>query len=162
MTILTPPSVACCLARIKLRGSTPPVTLKAAVVAGANIWRVDFVPSFPRAVSVEQAREAISGAISMSVAFSRTLISPMFPLQKAAVLSLLRRTATWQRRPRVNGAARGVAAQCAVWKALSASTALPARAIITTMSIQMAIFDNGQGGSGQALRLVTARKQTAG
>ncbi len=104
------------------------------------------MPSSPRAVSVEQAREVISGAPLQYVGvFKNADIADV--CQKAAVLSLSAvQLHGSEDRAYVNALREALPRNVQIWKALSVSNALPAR---DYHHVDKYIFDNGQGGSGQ-------------
>ncbi len=117
----------------KVCGLTRARDAKAACDAGAIYGGLIFVPSSPRAVSVEQAREVISGAPLQYVGvFKNADIADV--CQKAAVLSLSAvQLHGSEDRAYVNALREALPKQVQIWKALSVSDALP-HAIIT-MSI---------------------------
>lgn len=130
----------------KVCGLTRARDAKAACDAGAIYGGLIFVPSSPRAVSVEQAREVISGAPLQYVGvFKNADIADV--CQKAAVLSLSAvQLHGSEDRAYVNALREALPKQVQIWKALSVSDALPAR---DYHHVDKYIFDNGQGGSGQ-------------
>ncbi len=130
----------------KVCGLTCARDAKAACDAGAIYGGLIFVPSSPRAVSIEQAREVISGAPLQYVGvFQNADIADV--CQKAAVLSLSAvQLHGSEDRAYVNALREALPRNVQIWKALSVSDALPAR---DYHHVDKYIFDNGQGGSGQ-------------
>lgn len=130
----------------KVCGLTRAQDAKAACDAGAIYGGLIFVPSSPRAVSVEQAREVISGAPLQYVGvFKNADIADV--CQKAAVLSLSAvQLHGSEDQAYVNALREALPRNVQIWKALSVSNALPAR---DYHHVDKYIFDNGQGGSGQ-------------
>ncbi|PUL68696.1 bifunctional indole-3-glycerol phosphate synthase/phosphoribosylanthranilate isomerase [Salmonella enterica subsp. enterica serovar Dublin] len=130
----------------KVCGLTRAQDAKAACDAGAIYGGLIFVPSSPRAVSVEQAREVISGAPLQYVGvFQNADIADV--CQKAAVLSLSAvQLHGSEDQAYVNALREALPRNVQIWKALSVSNALPAR---DYHHVDKYIFDNGQGGSGQ-------------
>ncbi|MDI5010977.1 bifunctional indole-3-glycerol-phosphate synthase TrpC/phosphoribosylanthranilate isomerase TrpF, partial [Salmonella enterica subsp. enterica serovar Kentucky] len=130
----------------KVCGLTRAQDAKAACDAGAIYGGLIFVPSSPRAVSIEQAREVISGAPLQYVGvFQNADIADV--CQKAAVLSLSAvQLHGSEDQAYVNALREALPRNVQIWKALSVSDALPAR---DYHHVDKYIFDNGQGGSGQ-------------
>ncbi|EHD2205800.1 bifunctional indole-3-glycerol-phosphate synthase TrpC/phosphoribosylanthranilate isomerase TrpF [Salmonella enterica] len=130
----------------KVCGLTRAQDAKAACDAGAIYGGLIFVPSSPRAVSVEQAREVISAAPLQYVGvFQNADIADV--CQKAAVLSLSAvQLHGSEDQAYVNALREALPKQVQIWKALSVNDALPAR---DYHHVDKYIFDNGQGGSGQ-------------
>lgn len=130
----------------KVCGLTRAQDAKAACDAGAIYGGLIFVPSSPRAVSVEQAREVISGAPLQYVGvFQDADIADV--CQKAAVLPLSAvQLHGSEDQAYVNALREALPRNVQIWKALSVSDALPAR---DYHHVDKYIFDNGQGGSGQ-------------
>ncbi|ELO73349.1 bifunctional indole-3-glycerol phosphate synthase/phosphoribosylanthranilate isomerase, partial [Salmonella enterica subsp. enterica serovar Enteritidis str. SARB17] len=130
----------------KVCGLTRAQDAKAACDAGAIYGGLIFVPSSPRAVSVEQAREVISGAPLQYVGvFQNADIADV--CQKAAVLALSAvQLHGSEDQAYVNALREALPRNVQIWKALSVSDALPAR---DYPHVDKYIFDNGQGGSGQ-------------
>ncbi|EBF1706476.1 phosphoribosylanthranilate isomerase [Salmonella enterica] len=97
-------------------------------------------------MSVEQAREVISGAPLQYVGvFQNADIADV--CQKAAVLSLSAvQLHGSEDQAYVNALREALPKQVQIWKALSVSDALPAR---DYHHVDKYVFDNGQGGSGQ-------------
>ncbi len=97
-------------------------------------------------MSVEQAREVISGAPLQYVGvFKNADIADV--CQKAAVLSLSAvQLHGSEDQAYVNALREALPRNVQIWKALSVSNALPAR---DYHHVDKYIFDNGQGGSGQ-------------
>ncbi|EHP3045366.1 bifunctional indole-3-glycerol-phosphate synthase TrpC/phosphoribosylanthranilate isomerase TrpF [Salmonella enterica] len=130
----------------KVCGLTRAQDAKAACDAGAIYGGLIFVPSSPRAVSVEQAREVISAAPLQYVGvFQDADIADV--CQKAAVLPLSAvQLHGSEDQAYVNALREALPRNVQIWKALSVSDALPAR---DYHHVDKYIFDNGQGGSGQ-------------
>lgn len=130
----------------KVCGLTRPQDAKAAYDAGAIYGGLIFVPSSPRAVSTEQARDVMAAAPLRYVAVFRDAdIAEV--CEKATTLSL---TAVQlhghEDQAYVNALRAALPEQVQIWKALSVGDTLPAR---DYQQVDKYLLDNGQGGTGQ-------------
>lgn len=130
----------------KVCGLTRAQDAKAACDAGAIYGGLIFVPSSPRAVSVEQAREVVSGAPLQYVGvFQNADIAEV--CQTAVALSLFAvQLHGDENQAYLNALREALPRNVQIWKALRVSDALPAR---DYHHVDKYIFDNGQGGSGE-------------
>ncbi|MGL4721064.1 MAG: bifunctional indole-3-glycerol-phosphate synthase TrpC/phosphoribosylanthranilate isomerase TrpF [Kluyvera intermedia] len=130
----------------KVCGLTRAQDAKAAFEAGAIYGGLIFVPTSPRAVSVDQAREVINAAPLSYVGVFRN----------APVAEVVERAATLQLsavqlhgdedQSYIDSLRAELPASVQIWKALSVADTLPSR---TLNHVDKYVFDNGQGGSGQ-------------
>ena len=130
----------------KVCGLTRAQDAKAAFEAGAIYGGLIFVPTSPRAVSVDQAREVINTAPLSYVGVFRN----------APVAEVVERAATLQLsavqlhgdedQSYIDSLRAELPASVQIWKALSVADTLPSR---TLNHVDKYVFDNGQGGSGQ-------------
>lgn len=130
----------------KVCGLTRAQDAKAAFEAGAIYGGLIFVPTSPRAVSVDQAREVINAAPLSYVGVFRN----------APVAEVVERAATLQLsavqlhgdedQSYIDSLRAELPASVQIWKALSVADSLPSR---TLNHVDKYVFDNGQGGSGQ-------------
>ena len=130
----------------KVCGLTRAQDAKAAFEAGAIYGGLIFVPTSPRVVSVDQAREVINAAPLSYVGVFRN----------APVAEVVERAATLQLsavqlhgdedQSYIDSLRAELPASVQIWKALSVADTLPSR---TLNHVDKYVFDNGQGGSGQ-------------
>lgn len=130
----------------KVCGLTRAQDAKAAFEAGAIYGGLIFVPTSPRAVSVDQAREVINAVPLSYVGVFRN----------APVAEVVERAATLQLsavqlhgdedQSYIDSLRAELPASVQIWKALSVADSLPSR---TLNHVDKYVFDNGQGGSGQ-------------
>lgn len=130
----------------KVCGLTRPQDAKAAYDAGAVYGGLIFVPSSPRAVSAEQARDVMAAAPLRYVGVFRDADIAEI-CEKATTLSL---TAVQlhghEDQAYVNALRAALPEQVQIWKALSVGDTLPAR---DYQQVDKYLLDNGQGGTGQ-------------
>ncbi|WLI77514.1 bifunctional indole-3-glycerol-phosphate synthase TrpC/phosphoribosylanthranilate isomerase TrpF [Kosakonia sp. H02] len=131
----------------KVCGLTRPQDAQAAYQAGAIYGGLIFVPSSPRAVNDEQAREVMQGAPLHYVGVFRN--APVEDVAaKAEKHGLFAVQLHGQEDQAYVDALRAVlAAKTQIWKALSVGDTLPPRNL---QQVDKYLFDNGQGGSGKS------------
>ncbi|WP_052281661.1 bifunctional indole-3-glycerol-phosphate synthase TrpC/phosphoribosylanthranilate isomerase TrpF [Kluyvera genomosp. 1] len=130
----------------KVCGLTRPQDAQAAFDAGAIYGGLIFVPTSPRAVSVDQAREVIdAAALSYVGVFRNTPVAEV--VERATTLQL---TAVQlhgdEDQHYIDSLRAELPANVQIWKALSVADSLPERNL---NHVDKYVFDNGQGGSGQ-------------
>lgn len=130
----------------KVCGLTRPEDAKAACESGAFYGGLIFVPSSPRFVSIEQAREVQSAAPLQYVGVFRNHdIADV--CEKAAQLSLKAvQLHGREDQAYVDALRAALPENVQIWKALSVGETLPAR---DYQHVDKYVLDNGQGGSGQ-------------
>ena len=130
----------------KVCGLTRPEDSKAACESGAIYGGLIFVPSSPRFVSIEQAREVQSAAPLLYVGVFRNHdIADV--CEKATQLSLKAvQLHGREDQAYVDTLRAALPENVQIWKALSVSDTLPAR---DYQHVDKYVLDNGQGGSGQ-------------
>lgn len=130
----------------KVCGLTRPQDAQAAYEAGAIYGGLIFVPTSPRAVNVEQAREVMHAAPLRYVGvFRNTPVSDV--AERAAALSLHAVQLHGEEdQAYIDDLRAALPSAVEIWKALSVAASLPAR---TLNHVDKYLFDNGQGGSGQ-------------
>lgn len=130
----------------KVCGLTRGQDAKAAYEAGAIYGGLIFVPSSPRVVNLDQAREVIAAAPLQYVGvFRNTAITEV--CEKATTLSLKAvQLHGSEDQAYVDALRAALPEQVQIWKALSVGDALPAR---DYQHVDKYVLDNGQGGSGQ-------------
>ncbi|HAU5608145.1 bifunctional indole-3-glycerol-phosphate synthase TrpC/phosphoribosylanthranilate isomerase TrpF [Citrobacter koseri] len=130
----------------KVCGLTRGQDAKAAYEAGAIYGGLIFVPSSPRVVNLDQAREVIAAAPLQYVGvFRNTAITEV--CEKATTLSLKAvQLHGSEDQAYVDALRAALQEQVQIWKALSVGDALPAR---DYQHVDKYVLDNGQGGSGQ-------------
>ncbi|EPG7966624.1 bifunctional indole-3-glycerol-phosphate synthase TrpC/phosphoribosylanthranilate isomerase TrpF [Citrobacter koseri] len=130
----------------KVCGLTRGQDAKAAYDAGAIYGGLIFVPSSPRVVNLDQAREVIAAAPLQYVGvFRNTAITEV--CEKATTLSLKAvQLHGSEDLAYVDALRAALPEQVQIWKALSVGDALPAR---DYQHVDKYVLDNGQGGSGQ-------------
>ena len=138
--------------RVKLCGLTREADVELAAQAGATHAGLIFVPGTPRAVTLDEARPLAAAARSAWHQGGRRV-----PRCAARRGGSDRRRAPARRRPatRVGGSERTCARASARTSKCGACapTAPPARP-----GADRSLFDTGSGGTGQAVRLVAARR----
>lgn len=130
----------------KVCGLTRPQDAQAAYEAGAIYGGLIFVPTSPRAVSEDQAREVVNAApLSYVGVFRNTpaadVVARATELELAAV-----QLHGDEDQAYVDVLRAELPASVQIWKALSVANTLPARDL---NHVDKYVFDNGQGGSGQ-------------
>lgn len=130
----------------KVCGLTRPQDAQAAYEAGAIYGGLIFVPTSPRAVSIEQARDVIAAApLSYVGVFRNTPIAEV--VERVTSLSLCAVQLHGKEDQAYIDALRAeLPASVQIWKALSVADTLPPR---TLHHVDKYVFDNGQGGTGQ-------------
>ena len=130
----------------KVCGLTRAQDAKAAFEAGAIYGGLIFVPTSPRAVSVDQAREVISAApLSYVGVFRNAPVAEV--VERATTLSLSAvQLHGDEDQSYIDSLRAELPASVQIWKALSVADSLPARNL---NHVDKYLFDNGQGGSGQ-------------
>ncbi|HEJ0179865.1 TPA: bifunctional indole-3-glycerol-phosphate synthase TrpC/phosphoribosylanthranilate isomerase TrpF [Citrobacter koseri] len=130
----------------KVCGLTRGQDAKAAYEAGAIYGGLIFVPSSPRVVNLDQAREVIAAAPLQYVGvFRNTAITEV--CEKATTLSLKAvQLHGSEDQAYVDALCAALPEQVQIWKALSVGDTLPAR---DYQHVDKYVLDNGQGGSGQ-------------
>lgn len=130
----------------KVCGLTRGQDAKAAYEAGAIYGGLIFVPSSPRVVNLDQAREVIAAAPLQYVGvFRNTAITEV--CEKATTLSLKAvQLHGSEDQAYVDALRAALPEQVQIWKALSVGDTLPAR---DYQHVDKYVLDNGQGGSGQ-------------
>ncbi|WP_058910336.1 bifunctional indole-3-glycerol-phosphate synthase TrpC/phosphoribosylanthranilate isomerase TrpF [Entomohabitans teleogrylli] len=130
----------------KVCGLTRPEDARAAYETGAVYGGLIFVPSSPRAVSEERARQLISTAPLRYVGvFRNTDITDV--ARKADLLSLSAVQLHGSEDQEYIDALRSLLPESVeIWKALSVGDTLPARDL---KQVDKYVLDNGQGGSGK-------------
>ncbi|MDM2973110.1 bifunctional indole-3-glycerol-phosphate synthase TrpC/phosphoribosylanthranilate isomerase TrpF [Citrobacter sp. CK198] len=130
----------------KVCGLTRGQDAKAAYEAGAIYGGLIFVPSSPRVVNLDQAREVIAAAPLQYVGvFRNTAITEV--CEKATTLSLKAvQLHGSEDLAYVDALRAALPEQVQIWKALSVGDTLPAR---DYQHVDKYVLDNGQGGSGQ-------------
>ena len=130
----------------KVCGLTRAQDAKAAFEAGAIYGGLIFVPTSPRAVSVDQAREVISAApLSYVGVFRNAPVDEV--VERATTLSLFAvQLHGDEDQSYIDSLRAELPASVQIWKALSVADSLPARNL---NHVDKYLFDNGQGGSGQ-------------
>ncbi|WEE19580.1 bifunctional indole-3-glycerol-phosphate synthase TrpC/phosphoribosylanthranilate isomerase TrpF [Citrobacter koseri] len=130
----------------KVCGLTRGQDAKAAYDAGAIYGGLIFVPSSPRVVNLDQAREVIAAAPLQYVGvFRNTAITEV--CEKATTLSLkVVQLHGSEDQAYVDALRAALPEQVQIWKALSVGDTLPAR---DYQHVDKYVLDNGQGGSGQ-------------
>ena len=130
----------------KVCGLTRAQDAKAAYEAGAIYGGLIFVPSSPRVVNLDQAREVIAAAPLQYVGvFRNTAITEV--CEKATTLSLKAvQLHGSEDQAYVDALRAALPEQVQIWKALSVGDTLPAR---DYQHVDKYVLDNGQGGSGQ-------------
>ena len=130
----------------KVCGLTRAQDANAAYEAGAIYGGLIFVPSSPRVVSVEQAREVMSGAPLQYVGvFRNTEITEVRDKALALGLTAVQLHGS-EDQTYVDALRDALPKQVQIWKALSVGETLPDR---DYQHVDKYVFDNGQGGSGQ-------------
>lgn len=130
----------------KVCGLTRAEDARAAYDAGAIYGGLIFAAGSPRRIDVEQARVIMTGAPLRYVGVFRNaaigdVVTAAETLQLAAV-----QLHGNEERAYVAELRQALPAQTAIWKAMSISTALPAR---DWPYVDRYVFDNGNGGSGE-------------
>ncbi|PNO81822.1 bifunctional indole-3-glycerol-phosphate synthase TrpC/phosphoribosylanthranilate isomerase TrpF [Citrobacter koseri] len=130
----------------KVCGLTRGQDAKATYEAGAIYGGLIFVPSSPRVVNLDQAREVIAAAPLQYVGvFRNTAITEV--CEKATTLSLKAvQLHGSEDQAYVDALRAALPEQVQIWKALSVGDTLPAR---DYQHVDKYVLDNGQGGSGQ-------------
>lgn len=130
----------------KVCGLTRPQDAQAAYEAGAIYGGLIFVPTSPRAVSIEQAQEVIHAApLSYVGVFRNTAVDEI--VERIAALHLCAvQLHGDEDQTYINDLRAVLPVEVQIWKALSVADTLPAR---TLSNVDKYLFDNGQGGSGQ-------------
>lgn len=130
----------------KVCGLTRPQDAQAAYEAGAIYGGLIFVPTSPRAVSIEQARDVIAAApLSYVGVFRNTPIAEV--VERVTSLSLCAVQLHGKEDQAYIDALRAeLPVSVQIWKALSVADTLPPR---TLHHVDKYVFDNGQGGTGQ-------------
>ncbi|MGL5242111.1 MAG: bifunctional indole-3-glycerol-phosphate synthase TrpC/phosphoribosylanthranilate isomerase TrpF, partial [Kluyvera ascorbata] len=130
----------------KVCGLTRAQDAQAAYEAGAIYGGLIFVPTSPRAVSVEQAREVIAAAPLSYVGVFRN--APVAEVVGRATALSLRAVQLHgdEEQAYIDDLRAALPADVQIWKALSVTNALPPRSL---KHVDRYLFDNGQGGTGQ-------------
>ena len=130
----------------KVCGLTRAQDAKAAFEAGAIYGGLIFVPTSPRAVSVDQAREVINAApLSYVGVFRNAPVAEVVERAAALQLSAVQLHGD-EDQSYIDSLRAELPASVQIWKALSVADTLPSR---TLNHVDKYVFDNGQGGSGQ-------------
>ena len=130
----------------KVCGLTRAQDAKAAFEAGAIYGGLIFVPTSPRAVSVDQAREVINAApLSYVGVFRNTPVADVVERVTTLSLSAVQLHGD-EDQSYIDSLRAELPASVQIWKALSVADSLPARNL---NHVDKYLFDNGQGGSGQ-------------
>ena len=130
----------------KVCGLTRAQDAKAAFEAGAIYGGLIFVPTSPRAVSVDQAREVINAApLSYVGVFRNAPVAEVVERAATLQLSAVQRHGD-EDQSYIDSLRAELPASVQIWKALSVADTLPSR---TLNHVDKYVFDNGQGGSGQ-------------
>ncbi|HGH3373087.1 TPA: bifunctional indole-3-glycerol-phosphate synthase TrpC/phosphoribosylanthranilate isomerase TrpF [Kluyvera cryocrescens] len=130
----------------KVCGLTRAQDAKAAFEAGAIYGGLIFVPTSPRVVSVDQAREVISAApLSYVGVFRNTPVAEVVERATTLQLSAVQLHGD-EDQSYIDSLRAELPASVQIWKALSVADSLPARNL---NHVDKYLFDNGQGGSGQ-------------
>ena len=130
----------------KVCGLTRAQDAKAAFEAGAIYGGLIFVPTSPRAVSVDQAREVINTApLSYVGVFRNAPVAEVVERAAALQLSAVQLHGD-EDQSYIDSLRAELPASVQIWKALSVADTLPSR---TLNHVDKYVFDNGQGGSGQ-------------
>ena len=130
----------------KVCGLTRAQDAKAAFEAGAIYGGLIFVPTSPRAVSVDQAREVINTApLSYVGVFRNAPVAEVVEHAAALQLSAVQLHGD-EDQSYIDSLRAELPASVQIWKALSVADTLPSR---TLNHVDKYVFDNGQGGSGQ-------------
>lgn len=130
----------------KVCGLTRAQDAKAAFEAGAIYGGLIFVPTSPRAVSVDQAREVINTApLSYVGVFRNAPVAEVVERAAALQLSAVQLHGD-EDQSYIDSLRAELPASVQIWKALSVADSLPSR---TLNHVDKYVFDNGQGGSGQ-------------
>ncbi|WP_432700646.1 bifunctional indole-3-glycerol-phosphate synthase TrpC/phosphoribosylanthranilate isomerase TrpF [Kluyvera cryocrescens] len=130
----------------KVCGLTRAQDAKAAFEAGAIYGGLIFVPTSPRAVSVDQAREVINAApLSYVGVFRNTPVADVVERVTSLSLSAVQLHGD-EDQSYIDSLRAELPASVQIWKALSVADSLPARNL---NHVDKYLFDNGQGGSGQ-------------
>ena len=130
----------------KVCGLTRAQDAKAAFEAGAIYGGLIFVPTSPRAVSVDQAREVINAApLSYVGVFRNAPVAEVVERAAALQLSAVQLHGD-EDQSYIDSLRAELPASVQIWKALSVADSLPSR---TLNHVDKYVFDNGQGGSGQ-------------
>lgn len=130
----------------KVCGLTRAQDAKAAFEAGTIYGGLIFVPTSPRAVSVDQAREVINAApLSYVGVFRNTPVADVVERVTTLSLSAVQLHGD-EDQSYIDSLRAELPASVQIWKALSVADSLPARNL---NHVDKYLFDNGQGGSGQ-------------
>lgn len=130
----------------KVCGLTRAQDAHTAYESGAIYGGLIFVPSSPRAVNIEQAREVMTGAPLQYVGVFRDsniddVCSTVGHLSLTAVQLHGNEDQTY-----IDTLRAALPQQVQIWKALSVGESLPVRSY---QHVDRYVFDNGRGGSGQ-------------
>lgn len=130
----------------KVCGLTRSEDARAAYDAGAIYGGLIFVPSSPRAVTPEQARDVMAGATLRYVGVTRDMA-----VGEAATLATSLNLAALQLhgsedQAYIDQLRAALPEHITIWKALSVGETLPSRNL---RHVERYVLDNGQGGSGQ-------------
>ncbi|POT60118.1 bifunctional indole-3-glycerol phosphate synthase/phosphoribosylanthranilate isomerase [Citrobacter amalonaticus] len=130
----------------KVCGLTRAQDAKAAYDAGAIYGGVIFVPSSPRFVTLEQAREVMAAAPLQYVGvFRNTDIADVCEKVNALSLAAVQLHGS-EDQAWVDALRAALPEHVQIWKALSVGVTIPAR---DYQHVNRYVLDNGQGGSGQ-------------
>ena len=130
----------------KVCGLTRVEDAQAAYEAGAIYGGLIFVPTSPRAVSEDQAREVINAApLSYVGVFRNTPVADVVARATALELSAVQLHGD-EDQAYIDALRAELPASVQIWKALSVADTLPARDL---NHVDKYVFDNGQGGSGR-------------
>lgn len=130
----------------KVCGLTRAQDAKAAFEAGTIYGGLIFVPTSPRAVSVDQAREVINAApLSYVGVFRNAPVAEVVERAAALQLSAVQLHGD-EDQSYIDSLRAELPASVQIWKALRVADTLPSR---TLNHVDKYVFDNGQGGSGQ-------------
>ena len=130
----------------KVCGLTRAQDAQAAHEAGAIYGGLIFVPTSPRAVNIEQAREVMSGApLNYVGVFRHSSVTKVIDHAKTLSLYAVQLHGD-EDQAYIDALRAELPADIQIWKALSVVDELPARNL---NHVDKYVFDNGQGGSGQ-------------